>query len=195
MLHILWYKHKSTCCVTLIYTVIHWYWRVILIDAVICWYVSSFIDRCCDMLICGMLYWQTLWYADTCCVILIDTVVCWYVMCYKCYVVLTDRVIYWYVLCAINRYCDIQDICYAILNMLWYKNAYCVILTRDVLYWKYCDVRIKKFPPGAWRFVCCECCMLSGRSLCDGLITRREKSYRLWRVVVCDHETSYARRL
>ena len=32
--------------------------------------------------------------------------------------------------------------------------------------------------------------MLSGRGLCDGLITRSEKSYGLWRVVVCDQETS-----
>ena len=32
--------------------------------------------------------------------------------------------------------------------------------------------------------------MLSGRGLCDELITRPEKSYRLWRVVVCDLETS-----
>ena len=37
--------------------------------------------------------------------------------------------------------------------------------------------------------------MLSGRSLCDGLITRPEESYRLWRVVVCDQETSRMRRL
>jgi hypothetical protein len=33
--------------------------------------------------------------------------------------------------------------------------------------------------------------VLSGRGLCDELITRPEKSYRLWRVVVCDHETSW----
>ena len=33
--------------------------------------------------------------------------------------------------------------------------------------------------------VCRECCVLSGRGLCDGLITRPEESYRLWRVV-CD---------
>ena len=32
--------------------------------------------------------------------------------------------------------------------------------------------------------------MLSGRSLCDELITRPEESYRLWCVVVCDIETS-----
>jgi hypothetical protein len=34
------------------------------------------------------------------------------------------------------------------------------------------------------------CCVLSGRDLCDELITRPEESYRLWRVVVCDQETS-----
>jgi hypothetical protein len=43
--------------------------------------------------------------------------------------------------------------------------------------------------------VSCECCVLSGRDLCDGLITRPEESYRLWRVVVCDQETSKTRRL
>jgi len=39
-------------------------------------------------------------------------------------------------------------------------------------------------------FVCCECRVLSGRGLCDELITRPEESYRLWCVVVCDLETS-----
>ena len=42
--------------------------------------------------------------------------------------------------------------------------------------------------------VCCECCVLSGKSLCDELITRPEESYRLWCVVVCDLETSRMRR-
>jgi len=32
-------------------------------------------------------------------------------------------------------------------------------------------------------FVFCDCCVLSGRGICDGLITRPEESYRLWRVV------------
>jgi hypothetical protein len=32
--------------------------------------------------------------------------------------------------------------------------------------------------------------VLSGRGLCDGLITSPEESCRLWRVVVCDQETS-----
>ena len=43
--------------------------------------------------------------------------------------------------------------------------------------------------------VCCECCVLSGRGLCDGLITRPEESYQLWHVVVCDQETLKTRRL
>jgi hypothetical protein len=47
-----------------------------------------------------------------------------------------------------------------------------------------------RIPPGARKFVCCEWCVLSGRGLCDRLITRPEESYRLWRVVVCDQETS-----
>jgi hypothetical protein len=32
--------------------------------------------------------------------------------------------------------------------------------------------------------------VLSGRGLCDGPISRPEKSYRLWCVIVCDLETS-----
>ena len=38
--------------------------------------------------------------------------------------------------------------------------------------------------------VCCECFVLSGRSLSDDLITRPEEYYRLWCVVVSDLETS-----
>jgi len=38
-------------------------------------------------------------------------------------------------------------------------------------------------------FVCCECCVLSGRGF-----SRPEESYRLWCVVVCDLETSRMRR-
>jgi len=42
--------------------------------------------------------------------------------------------------------------------------------------------------------VCCECCVLSGRGLCDELITHPEEFYRLWCIVVCDLETSRMRR-
>ena len=38
-----------------------------------------------------------------------------------------------------------------------------------------------QIPPGAWMFVCCECCVSSGRGLCDGLIICLEESYQ-----VCD---------
>ena len=50
-----------------------------------------------------------------------------------------------------------------------------------------------RIPPEARMSVCCECCVLSGRGLCDGLITR-PGFYRLWCVVVCDPETSWMRR-
>jgi hypothetical protein len=43
-------------------------------------------------------------------------------------------------------------------------------------------------------FVCCECCVLSCRGLCNELITRPEESHRLWCVVACDLETSQKKR-
>jgi hypothetical protein len=42
--------------------------------------------------------------------------------------------------------------------------------------------------------VCCECCVLSGRGLCDELMIRPEESYRLWCVVMCDLKASWMRR-
>ena len=51
-----------------------------------------------------------------------------------------------------------------------------------------------RIPQGAWMSVCWECCVMSGRGVCDELITRPEESYRLWCVVVCDLETSMMRR-
>jgi len=42
--------------------------------------------------------------------------------------------------------------------------------------------------------VCWECCVLSGRGLCDELITPPDASYRLWCVDECDLETSWMRR-
>ena len=50
-----------------------------------------------------------------------------------------------------------------------------------------------RFPPEEWMFVCCKRCVLSGRGLCDELITRPEESYRMWCVVLCDQETSRMR--
>jgi len=51
-----------------------------------------------------------------------------------------------------------------------------------------------RVPPTAWIFVWCECCVLSGRGLCDEPIAHPEKSYQLWCVAVCDLETSSMRR-
>ena len=45
-------------------------------------------------------------------------------------------------------------------------------------------------PLRAWMFVCCA---LSGRSLCEELITRPEEFYRLWCVIVWDLEASRMR--
>jgi hypothetical protein len=38
-----------------------------------------------------------------------------------------------------------------------------------------------------------ECCVLSGRGLCNELITHPEESYRLWCIIVCDLEISFMR--
>jgi len=42
--------------------------------------------------------------------------------------------------------------------------------------------------------ICRKCFVLSGRGLCDELITRPEEYSRLWCVVVCDLETSRTRK-
>ena len=44
----------------------------------------------------------------------------------------------------------------------------------------------------SWMSVCCECCVLSGRGLCDGPITRPEKSYPCG-AYECDLEISKMR--
>jgi hypothetical protein len=36
--------------------------------------------------------------------------------------------------------------------------------------------------------VSCECCVLSGRGLCDGLVPRPEESYQMCGVAECDRE-------
>jgi hypothetical protein len=41
-----------------------------------------------------------------------------------------------------------------------------------------------RIPPVSWMSVSCDCCVLSGRGLCVGLITCPEESYRVWCVSV-----------
>jgi len=43
---------------------------------------------------------------------------------------------------------------------------------------------VVQIPPGAWMFVSWQCCVLSGRGLCVGLITRPKEFYRVWCVWV-----------
>ena len=51
-----------------------------------------------------------------------------------------------------------------------------------------------RIPPGGMDVLSVVSVLLSGRGLCDELITRPEESYRLWCVVVCDLEISRMRR-
>ena len=48
--------------------------------------------------------------------------------------------------------------------------------------------------PAGGMDVCCGCCVLSGRGLCDGLITRPEESYLVWCVSDCDREAAIMKR-
>jgi hypothetical protein len=41
-----------------------------------------------------------------------------------------------------------------------------------------------RMPPEAWMSVSCECCVSSGRDVCDGIITRPEEPYQVWCVWV-----------
>jgi hypothetical protein len=55
------------------------------------------------------------------------------------------------------------------------------------------ELRVRN-PPAIWIYVSFECCVLSGRGLWDGPMTRPEESYRLWCVTVCGLESSRMRR-
>jgi hypothetical protein len=44
-------------------------------------------------------------------------------------------------------------------------------------------VLLVRIPPEALMFVSLECCMLSGRGLCDGPISHPDKFYRVWSVL------------
>jgi hypothetical protein len=93
--------------------------------------------------------------------------------------------------------------------MKWLKLDGITVCTTLIVVWKVCvhwshwqrgsaavcflGLRVR-IPPGAWMSVCCECCVMSGRGLCVGLVTRTEESYRGWCVSnVCDREVSIMR--
>jgi hypothetical protein len=52
---------------------------------------------------------------------------------------------------------------------------------------------VGSYPAGLWTCVYYECCVLSGRVLSVGLITRPEETYRVC-VLLCDRESSIMRR-
>ena len=93
-------------------------------------------------------------------------------------------------------WCECVELKYSIVNYNYYKPINNILPApvaarsaagRLLRLW----VRI---PPGAWMSLCCECCVLSGRGLCDELFTSPEESYRLWCVIVCDLVTTRMRR-
>ena len=47
-----------------------------------------------------------------------------------------------------------------------------------------------RIPPGTWMSVSCKCCVLSGRGLYVGLITRPEEFHPVCCVSECDREAS-----
>jgi hypothetical protein len=62
-------------------------------------------------------------------------------------------------------------------------------LRRESAIARFLGLRVR-IPPDVWLSLSWECCVSSGRGLCDELVTRPEESYRLWSVVVCDLESS-----
>jgi hypothetical protein len=51
-----------------------------------------------------------------------------------------------------------------------------------------------RIPLGPWMSVSCDCCVLTDRGLCVGLITSAGESYRVWcGVGECDREASVVR--
>ena len=105
-----------------------------------------------------------------------------------------DRVIFTQRYFATQNTCGITAQECLLLTGYWCRSQWPRGLRRSSLAARLLRLWVR-IPPEAWIFVCCECCVLSGRGLCDGLIIRSEESYQIWRVVVCDQETSQARRL
>jgi len=60
----------------------------------------------------------------------------------------------------------------------WLRGLRCASVASRLL-----GLRVR-IPPGAWMSFCFQCCVLSGRGLCVGLITFLEKSYWVWCVWV-----------
>jgi hypothetical protein len=66
-------------------------------------------------------------------------------------------------------------------------------LRRESTAYRLLGLRVR-IQPVAYISVSCECCVLSGRDLCDGPIPHPEESYRLWCFIMYDLEPSRMRR-
>ena len=78
-------------------------------------------------------------------------------------------------------------------NLSWCRSQWPCGLRRGSAAARLLGLRVR-IPPGASMSVSCECCVLSGRVLCDGLITRREETFQLVCLNECDREFSITRR-
>jgi hypothetical protein len=102
--------------------------------------------------------------------------------------------------CFITRYSG-KHVCYSPIYLFTYLSIYLFTcrsqwprgLRRGCAAARFLGLRVRT-PPGTWMFLCCECCLLSCRGLCVGLITRPEASYRVWCLTECDGEAPKLRK-
>jgi hypothetical protein len=78
-------------------------------------------------------------------------------------------------------------------NTYWYNNAKMPVpvaaRSKEYVYGRSPTAIVFSNPTGGMDV--CLLCVLSGRGLCDELITRPEESYQMWCIVGCDQETSW----
>ena len=84
-----------------------------------------------------------------------------------------------------------SNLCHADYKLHHLNSLYLIALTTQLPRFLL-ELRFR-IPPEPWS-LSYVCCVLSGRGLCDGPISRPEKSYRLCCVTVCDLETSRKRK-
>ena len=82
-----------------------------------------------------------------------------------------------------NMFCVIENVsCWlTYLREIWSWSQWLNVLRHWSTATRFLGLRVK-IPLGAQMSVCYEYCGLSSRGLCDGLRTRPEESYRVWRV-------------
>jgi len=84
---------------------------------------------------------------------------------------------------SIRHRCFAENCCYLVRGEIWYNEVYSGDVSgravKDVGLWQLaCWIAVSN--PAGGISVCCGCCVLSGRGICDRLITRPEESCRVW---------------